>query len=182
MTRVMVFSLRPGGYRRGGVHYGPSPVAYEVVADREGETPGAASARRVARKLTRSEVQEMRDIEKRDAAAGQTPSLSVIDGISESASLDQEVADKRAMAAAMDERTRAAEMRLAALAAEHQAAETATQERVQELAALTDQQVAAQRAVQALEEELGSLTAVTAELKAAKATIRKLERKLEQAK
>lgn len=179
--RVMIMSQRSGGYRKGGIHYGRVPVAYEVVPDVPSESDDQALKRRHERKLTQREVDGMRAQSDRDEAAGQTPSLSVIDSVSEGASVEREIDEKRARAAALDERTREAERKLGEVKAEIDATRSTATTLATELAALRDQHDVVERTLKAAEAEHGALLAAQGELKAAKSLNRKLERKLEQA-
>lgn len=176
-ARVMIYSPRKGGYRRGGVQYTREPRAYAVVDDRPGESDAQALARRKRGTLSASELEGIQGLIEAAEAAGQEPALSLVDGVAEGSALDRANEEKRAQAAALDERVRAAEVQLRTAEAEVKAAKDAAAEAAAELADVRDRAEAATNALKLAEQQLGEMQALKDENARLKAQLVQAERK-----
>jgi chromosome segregation ATPase len=168
MSDVMIFSLRPGGYMRGGVRYDRHPRVIQVVAELA-ESPASATARRQRGTLTDSELAEIRELIERAERAGQEPALTVVDAVAEASALNHKLLKKRAQVAAAAEQIRDQELKIAANEAERQAQEKLMEDAARAAAAVNDRLQSAQRQLEEAERKYGALNALehkNSELKA----------------
>lgn len=172
---VMIFSLREGGYMRGGVRYDRYPRAIQVVADKPAESPDTATSRRKSGTLTESELTAIHALIGRAERADQEPALTVVDAVAETSALDRSLREKRAQVEGAIEHLRMLDGKIAATKAERKTQEKLTDGASSAVAEVKDRLATAHQELRAAEGAIGELDEVKAKYQVLLAKIAQLE-------